>query len=103
MATTTGLSPAQVQSLIQTALLNHERALVALQQIYRWSSGLTQSDMETAAGVNAADALTYLSALADANAEASIHFTGAPPGTYPQPASDYVYAATQNQVTGPQT
>lgn len=62
MATTTGLSPAQVQNLIQTALLNHERSLVVLQQIYRWSSGITQSDMETAAGVSAADALTYLSA-----------------------------------------
>lgn len=103
MATTTGLSPAQVQNLIQTALLNHERSLVVLQQIYRWSSGITQSDMETAAGVSAADALTYLSALADANAEASTHFTGQPGGAYPAPASSYVYAATQNQVTGPQT
>jgi len=58
--------------------------------------------METAAGLSAADALTYLSAVADAAAVASIYSTGQPPGTYPQPASDYVYGATSAQVIGPQ-
>lgn len=101
-ATTTGLSPAQVQSLIQSKLLAHRNALNDLADLYRWSSGLTQADMETAAGVSAADALTYLSAISDGNAEASTHFTGLPPGTYPQPSSAYVYGATQAQVIGPQ-
>jgi hypothetical protein len=102
MATTTGLSPAQVQALIIQALVNHRNALNQLQNLYKWSSGLQVSDMETAAGVSQADATTYLSALADGNAEAVTHFTGLPPGSYPQPASTYVYGATQAQVIGPQ-
>lgn len=102
MATATGLSAPQVQNYIQSALAQHRAALRQIQNVYAWTSGLTQADMETAAGLSAADASTYLSAMADANAEANIHFTGAPGGSYPAPASDYVYAATQAQVIGPQ-
>lgn len=102
MATTTGLTPAQVQSLIQNAMAAHRNALRTLQDLYGWSSGLAVADMETAAGVSEADATTYLSAIADGNAEANTHFTGTPGGSYPAPSSDYIYAATQNQVIGPQ-
>ena len=102
MAVATGLSQAQVVSLIQQALISHRTSLETVQNIFRWTSGLSVSDMVTATGLSTADATVYLSAIADANAEAQIHFTGLPPGTYPQPASDYVYAATQAQVTGPQ-
>lgn len=102
MAVATGLTQGQVVSIIQQALVAHRAALENLQNIYRWTSGLSVPDMVTATGLSTADATVYLSAIADANAEAQIHFTGLPPGTYPQPASDYVYAATQAQVTGPQ-
>ena len=102
MAVSTGLSPAQVQSLIQSALIGHRAALNRITDLYRWTSGLTLSDMETAAGLSAADAAVYLSAVADANAEVQIHLTGFPPGTYPQPATGYPYSASQAQVIGPQ-
>jgi hypothetical protein len=101
-ATTTGLSPAQVVSLIQTKLIAHRNALNDLQDLYRWTSGLAVADMETAAGLSAADASTYLSAVADGNAEANTHYNGTPGGAYPAPSSDYIYANTQAQVVGPQ-
>jgi hypothetical protein len=102
MATATGLSPSQVVSLIQQGLIMHRKALETMQDLYRWTSTLNVADMATATGLSTADATTYLSAVADANAEAQIHFTGLPPQSYPQPASDYVYATTQVQVIGPQ-
>lgn len=102
MATTTGLSPAQVQAQIIAALAAHRNALNVLQNLYRWSSGITATDMATAAGLSPDDAQTYMSAIADANAEANTHYTGQPGGAYPAPVSDYPYAATQSQVIGPQ-
>jgi len=108
-ATATGLTPAQVQSMIQGALADHRAALRRLQNLYAWTSGLALADMETAAGLSAADASTYLSAVADGNAEANAHFTGqpnpivngVPTGGYPVAPSNYIYAATQAQVIGP--
>lgn len=82
-------------------LLNLRNALDAVQDLYGWSSGLSAADLE-AVGFSAADASTLLSAVADAHALAQIYSTGLPPGTYPQPSSAYVYAATQRQVIGPQ-
>jgi hypothetical protein len=102
VATTTGLSTAQVQSLIQQKLIALRDALADITELHTWTSGLATSDMETAAGLSAADAQTYLSACADAAAVAGIYSTGLPPGSYPQPASAYVYAATSAQVIGPQ-
>lgn len=101
-ATATGLSAPQVQNYIQTRLAAHRAALNDIQDLYRWTSGLQVADMATAAGLSTDDASTYLSAVADANAEASMHYTGQPGGSYPAPASNYVYAATQAQVIGPQ-
>ena len=92
-----GLTAAQVTVQVQTALANHRAALEALQDLYRWSSGVAQSDLQ-AIGFSAADALTLLAAIADGNAEAELHFTGQPPSTYPQAASTYVYASSQAQV-----
>lgn len=102
MAVTTGLSQAQVQALIIAKLLAHRNALDAIMDLYRWTSGLAASDLATAAGLSTADANAYLAAVADANAEASLHFNGLPPGTYPQPPVSYPYGASQAQVTGPQ-
>jgi hypothetical protein len=101
-ATATGLTTAQVQSLIQGTLAQHRAALQRVQALYAWTSGLQVADMATAAGLSTADATTYLSAVADANAEANYHYSGAPGGAYPAPTSDYVYGATQAQVIGPQ-
>jgi farnesyl diphosphate synthase len=41
------------------------------------------------------------SAVADAHAEYQLYATGTVPGSYPQPASAYVYAASQVRVIGP--
>ena len=101
MAVNTGLSQAQVQANIQQKLLNLRNALNDITDLYKWTSSLAVSDLESAAGLSAADATVYLSAVADANAEAVLHATGAPPDTYPQPSSDYIYSASQSQVIGP--
>ena len=105
MTVATGLSPAQVQTLIQTRLVNLRTAINSIVDLYRWTSGLSATDLATAAGLSQGDAAVYLSAVADANAEAQIHYTGQAPGTYPQvPAvpGPYVYSASQAQVIGPQ-
>lgn len=97
-----GVSATQNQSSIVGALVAHRAALQRLQQLFAWTSGLSQADMETACGISASDASSYLSAIADANAEAQIHFTGQPPGSYPQAASAYPYGASQTAVIGSQ-
>lgn len=99
---TTGLTQAQVLASIQAKLLNLRNALEDVQDLYGWSSGISASDLETGLQFSAADAAAILSAISDANAVAQIYETGLPPGTYPQPASAYVYAASQRQVIGPQ-
>jgi hypothetical protein len=101
-AVNNGLSPAQVQGLILSALQQHRNALTLLQNIYHWSSGLVTADFATATGLSTADAEAYQAAIADGNAEANIHYTGTPGGEYPAPASDYIYASSQAEVLGPQ-
>lgn len=98
----TGLSQAQVLSSIQAKLQSHRDSLYEIAKMYAWSSGLSGTDMESATGVPAGQGATLLSAIADAHAEYLTHTTGLPPGTYPQPASAYIYAASQTQVIGPQ-
>lgn len=98
----TELSQAQVVASIQSKLLNLRRAFQDVQALFGWTSGLAAADLATASGYSAADAAVVLSACADANALAQIYTTGLPPGTYPQPASAYIYAASQRQVIGPQ-
>lgn len=101
-AVNTELSPAQVVASIQSKLINLRNAVKDVQNLFGWTSGLAAADLATASGYSAADAAVVLSACADANALAQIYSTGLPPGTYPQPASAYVYAASQRQVIGPQ-
>lgn len=86
---------------VQQRLVALRSALMNAQELFGWSSSVTQADL-VSAGFSSADASTLLSAIADANALASIYATGVPPATYPQPASAYVYAASQRQVIGPQ-
>src|SRR5690348_3829278 len=81
------------------ALKEHRRALEVVNDLYAWSSGVSAADLEAAPySMSASDAAALLSAIADAHAEYLLHTTGLPPGTYPQPSSAYVYAASQNQV-----
>jgi hypothetical protein len=103
-ATSTGLSPAQIVSLIQAALVAHRDSLFNIAELYQWTSGLAVADMEAAGDLSAADAATYLSAVADAYAEYQNHLTGVPPSTYPQPTGQpYPYGASQARVIGPIT
>ena len=74
--------------------------LQSVQDLYAWASGQTTEDLE-ALGLSAGDLQFIQSAMADANAVAEILFTGLPPGTYPQPASAYVYATSMRQIMGP--
>lgn len=96
-----GFTQGQMLNSIQGKLMDLRRALSAVQQLESWASGVAAADLE-ALGFNNADAEMLLSAIADAAALATIYNTGLPPLTYPQPATDYVYGASQAQVIGPQ-
>lgn len=96
-----GISMVQVASNTQARLIALREALQGVQELYAWSSGVAVAELQTL-GFSATDAASLQSAIADANAVAQIYSTGLPPSTYPQPASAYVYAASQRQVIGPQ-
>lgn len=86
---------------VQAQLIQLRNAINGVQNMYGWSSGVSAGDLE-AIGFSAGDADALLAAISDANAVAQIYETGLPPGSYPQPASAYVYAASQRLVIGPQ-
>jgi hypothetical protein len=96
----TGQSKAQVLANVQTKLSQLRAALQDIDDVYSWSSGVSEADL-VGLGFTPADADALLSAIQDAHAEHLIHTTGLPPATYPQPASAYIYAASQNAVIGP--
>jgi hypothetical protein len=85
---------------VQSRLVTLRNALDAAVQLQGWASAVAVTDLE-GIGFTAADAQALLSAIADANALAQIYLTGLPPSTYPQPASAYVYAASQRAIIGP--
>jgi len=95
------LSAGVIIGNVQQRLIALRAALDAVADLHQWAAGIAAADLE-AVGVSATDAPVILSAIADAAALESIYSTGLPPGTYPQPASAYVYAASQRQVIGPQ-
>lgn len=97
----TGLSQSQVLANIQSRLIALRQAFEDVQNLYAWSSGIQQSDLENA-GFSADDANTVLEAINDANAVAQIYDTGLPPANYPQPPSAYQYSTWQRQIIGPQ-
>jgi len=96
----TGLTQPQLLANVQTKLLQLRNALESAADLQAWASGIAATDLE-ALNFTASDAAALLSAIADAGALASIYNTGLPPGTYPQPASAYVYGASQRNVIGP--
>jgi hypothetical protein len=100
MFTGSTLNAGVIAGTVQQKLKAHRAALNDLNDLYAWSSGISAADLE-GAGFTAADAQELLSALNDAHAEYVLHNTGQPPAAYPQAASSYMYAASQNQVIGP--
>jgi len=96
----TGLSRVQILANVQTRLSQLRTALQECDASFSWSSGVAAADL-VAVGFTTADANALLSAIADAHALNLIYTTGLPPGTYPQPASVYVYQASHAKVIGP--
>lgn len=81
-----------------TNLRNDLQDLIELED---YLSAQADADLE-ALGFSASDLSMLRSAVADANALAQIYLTGLPPGTYPQPASAYIYATSMRAIIGPQ-
>jgi len=84
----------------QAKLAALRNALDDVVNFYLWLTAYANSDL-VAAGFSSADASALLAAFADGNALCQIYRTGLPPGTYPQPPSAYVYAASQRTIIGP--
>jgi hypothetical protein len=97
-----GLTAAQLNNTAALIFRNLRDALTAAAELHSWTSGLSSAELVAAGFSSTGAADTYLSAAADGHALYLIHTTGLPPGSYPQPSSAYVYAASQNQVIGPQ-
>jgi hypothetical protein len=95
------ITQAMTTQLVTQKLGALRAALNGVVELYQWTSGLATADL-VGIGFASADAGDILSAVADSNALAQIDTTGLPPGTYPQPASAYVYAATRARIIGPQ-
>ena len=95
-----GITQQYVTNNAQAKLAALRKALRDCEDFYLWLSAYAQSDLVNL-GFSAADASDIFSAAADANALYQIYVTGLPPGTYPQPASAYIYGASQRVVIGP--
>ena len=100
MAIFGGITQAYVTNNAQSKLAALRNALDDAENFYLWLSAYSASDLETL-GFSATDANDILSAATDANALVQLYRTGLPPGSYPQPGSAYVYAASQRIVIGP--
>jgi hypothetical protein len=100
MAVFGGITQAYVTNNAQSKLAALRNALDDAENFYLWLSAYSQADLVNL-GFSSADAQAILSAAADANALVQLYRTGLPPGTYPQPASAYVYATSQRVIIGP--
>ncbi len=107
MAIMASVTTDQVLNTARSLLAAHRRSLLDVQQYALWTAGISAADLQaiatgTGAPMSSADAGIILAAMADANAEAQIHFTGQAPGTYPQvTGTPYIYAASQVRLIGP--
>jgi hypothetical protein len=94
---------ASVDTIVNRAtqfMVNLRDTFTEIEDLDNWMVAQSDADLE-ALGFTAGDLSMLRSALADANALAQICNTGLPPGTYPQPPSAYVYAASMRQIIGP--
>lgn len=97
-----GITEAYVVNNAQTKLAALRDALGDVVNFYDWLSAYAAADLEAApVSMDSVSASALFSAFADANALAQIYLTGLPPSSYPQPASAYVYAASQRVIIGP--
>jgi hypothetical protein len=97
-----GITEAYIVNNAQSKLAALRDALIDCEQFYLWLTAYAAADLEAAPiSMDSASATALFAAFADANALYQIYTTGQPPGTYPQPASDYVYASSQRVVIGP--
>lgn len=97
-----GITEQYIVNNAQSKLAALRNALTQCEQFYQWLSAYAATDLEAAPiNMDAPSATALLSAFADANALYQIYTTGLPPGSYPQPASAYVYANSQRVIVGP--
>jgi hypothetical protein len=97
-----GITEAYVVNNAQNKLEALKSALIDCEQFYLWLSAYAPADLEAApVSMDSVSAQAIFTAFADANALYQIYTTGLPPGTYPQPASAYPYAASQRVIIGP--
>src|SRR5260370_35727992 len=92
-------TPGIIIGNVQQTLKALQKAFDEINDVFGWSSGVSQADL-VAVGFVAGDATALLTAINDAHAEYVLRTTGLPPSTYPQPASVYVYAQSQNAQIG---
>ena len=83
------------------ALIELRSDLEKCADLQGWISAHSQADL-VAMGLDSGTATALMSAMADAAALSQIYNTGLPPGSYPQPASAYVYGTSQRAIIGPQ-
>jgi hypothetical protein len=95
-----GVQSGQVTLAAITRLQALRRALQDCQDMNAWLAGMSVTDLSNI-GFSGPDAGTLKSAFADAAALGQLYDLGTVPGTYPQPASAYVYGASQRLVLGP--
>jgi hypothetical protein len=95
-----GLTEQGITSRSVNVLSNLRDALTQAADLQAWMAGIAVSDL-VALGFSTTDANAVKSACADGEALFEYYQNGKPPGTYPQPASAYVYGASQRQVIGP--
>lgn len=101
-----GMTAQALINHVGSKLLEHRKALAALAELYKWSSGVSSADLTAlppdGPGMKAADADSLLAAIADARAEYLVHTTGQAPATYPQvTGTPYTFENSQNRVIGP--
>ena len=97
-----GITEQYIVNNAQAKLAALRDALIACDQFNQWLITNAQADLEAAPiSMDATSTAALFSAFADAHALYQIYTTGLPPGTYPQPASAYIYATSQRTVVGP--
>ena len=95
-----GITQVSVASSAIARLQALRRALDDVQDMNAWLAGQSPTDL-SGIGFSSQDAGSLKSAFADAGALWQLYNQGTVPGSYPQPASTYVYGASQRQVLGP--
>lgn len=89
---------AQVLGNTVNALIGLRKAYERIEELHSFTAGVAVADL-TGLGLDPGTAQGILNALADAHGEYMIRTTGSDPRN---PGAGYIYAASQNQLIGPQ-